>query len=281
MAILESIQIFYKDLRTYVCVFEPHHPPKGLIIFVHGLGEHIRRYDEQFLYFNSQGFAVISADLIGHGRSEGKRGVWSSLDTQYEVINGMIDLASKTFPDVPMLLYGHSMGGNLAAGYVCSHHVPFKGMILTGSAIITPKDMPKLILRLVQASPGWIKNIVIPNGLHLKSLCSDAEVVKKYKADPLVHDRISLGSGTSLLVNAHRIMEAKEMPSYPILLMHGGKDTITLPEGTIRLKQKWNHAELKIWPELLHEIHNEPNKKEIWDYTLTWMNKVLGEKNLL
>lgn len=274
MAIHESIEVLPAPIKVYFVQYLPAVSPKGLIILVHGLGEHVRRYDEQMNYFNQHGFVVLSADLVGHGRTEGRRGLWSSMEENYNIIDLMFKKASTSFPGLPVYLYGHSMGGNIAARYSCLKRPSINGLILTGPAIKTPKDLPRFLVNVVMNAPAWIKKIVLSNGLDLKSLCTDEAIVKKYTSDPLVHDRISVGAGATIFDNAYELLSQEWQAPFPVLLMHGGKDRITLPSGTEALKQKWKgQIELKIWPEMLHEIHNEKSKKEVWDYILGWINK--------
>ena len=270
----ESIHIFNGNNKTYVYSTSIEQS-KALIILIHGLGEHVRRYDEQIKYFGDHMYSVLTADLVGHGRSEGKRGVWNDIEEHYKVIDGLFSLAKKENPSLPIILFGHSMGGNLAAGYVTSRKPNLTGLILTGSAIKTPKDMPLPILKTVINAPAFLKNIVISNGLNLKSLCNDASIIEKYIKDKLVHDRISLGAGAVILNNAITILSTPFSSPYPVLIMHGQKDTITFPSGSSALAAYWNgDITLKIMSGMLHEIHNEPDKKMVWDEMISWMNKI-------
>lgn len=276
MQSFESIHIYNENLKTYVFSNTPQ-KVKATILLVHGLGEHVRRYNEQINYFAEKGFSCIGADLKGHGRSEGNRGVWNSVEEHYKVIDGVFNITKDQNPGIPIFLYGHSMGGNLAAGYVLSRHPTISGLILTGSAIKTPKDLPPSLIKMMLSAPKFIQNIIIPNGLNLKSLCNDPDIVDRYKKDPLVHDRISLLAGATLLNNAFDILDTPFSSPYPVLIMHGKKDTITLPKGSSALAAHWNgDITLKLWPGMLHEIHNEPEKKMVWDDMISWMNKVIS-----
>jgi len=275
MAIIESIRILESSTKVYFAQFKPGKKPKGVILLVHGLGEHLRRYDEQLLYFNEEGYAIIGADLIGHGRTEGPRGSWVSMESNYTIIRELFDQARLEYPQVPVYLYGHSMGGNIAARYCLLKNPNLQGLILTGPAIKTPKDLPYILVKAVQRAPAMIKNIRISNGLNLKSLCSDETIVKLYLSDPLVHDRISLGAGASIFENAHILLNQAWTPPYPVLMMHGAKDQITLPAGTEALKNHWGPLpELKIWADMLHEIHNEKGKHAVWQYIIEWLNGI-------
>jgi alpha-beta hydrolase superfamily lysophospholipase len=277
MALIESIRILESESTTKI--YFVHHIPAGIVkavvVLVHGLGEHIRRYDEQLFYFNERGVAVMGADLIGHGRTEGQRGSWISMESNYKIIKELITLAHEEYPNLPVYLYGHSMGGNIAARYCVLKNPSIQGLILTGPAIKTPKDLPYFMVKGVLAAPAWIKNIRISNGLNLKSLCSVEAVVSQYLSDPLVHNRISLGAGATIFENAYSLLNDSWTPPYPVLLMHGAQDQITLPAGTESLKNHWGTgAELKIWTGMLHEIHNEKEKLKVWQSMLDWLERI-------
>ncbi|MEP7321655.1 MAG: lysophospholipase [Saprospiraceae bacterium] len=272
----ESIHIYNENLKTYV-FSSTAQKSKATVLLIHGLGEHIRRYDEQINYFAEKGFSFAGADLKGHGRSEGNRGVWNNVEEHYKVIDGVFNTAKEQNPNVPIFLYGHSMGGNLAAGYVLSRYPDISGLLLTGSAIKTSKDLPVPLVKMMLSAPKFIQNIIISNGLNLKSLCNDPDIVDRYKKDPLVHDRISLLAGATLLNNSFDILNTPFTSPYPVLIMHGKKDTITLPKGSTALAAHWNgDITIKLWPGMLHEIHNEPEKKMVWDDMISWMNKALS-----
>ncbi len=274
MALSEYYQVISNNRKTYFAEWACDQP-KAILILVHGLGEHIRRYDEQFYYFNLQQIACLSADLKGHGRSEGPRGVWHSIEDHFEVIDKLIKEANEKYKGLPLILYGHSMGGNIAAGYVIDKRPTINGLILTGSAIKTPKDLPLFLLNTVLSCPSFIKNTIIPNGLNLKSLCSDQKIVELYKSDPLVHDRVSLEAGAIILKNAQNLMQYKVENNYPVLLMHGENDIICYPSGTKLLQEVFTKKViLKFWPDMLHEIHNEKDKLQVWDYMLHWINQI-------
>ena len=274
MAVSEYYQVISNNRKTYFAEWACDQP-KAIVILVHGLGEHIRRYDEQFNYFNLHHIACLSADLKGHGRSEGARGVWHSIEDHYEVIDTLIKESNEKYKGLPLIVYGHSMGGNIAAGYVIDKRPTINGLILTGSAIKTPKDLPLFLINILLKCPAFIKNTIIANGLNLKSLCSDQNVVELYKSDPLVHDRISLEAGAIILKNAWNLMQYKVENNYPVLLMHGENDTICYPSGTKLLQEIFTKkVTQKFWPNMLHEIHNEKDKVQVWEYMLHWINQI-------
>jgi acylglycerol lipase len=274
MSVSEYYHVTSTTRKTYFAEWKSPHP-KAIIILIHGLGEHIRRYDDQFNYFNSHHITCLSADLPGHGRSEGPRGVWNTIEDHYAVIDKLVEIAILKYPGLPLILYGHSMGGNIAAGYVIDKRPKINGLILTGSAIKTPKDLPVFIINTVLSAPRFIQNKVMSSGLNLKSLCTDQNIVEKYKTDPLIHDRVSLGAGAVILKNAQNLMQYKVDNNFPVLLMHGENDKICYPSGTKLLQEVFTKkVVLKYWPGMLHEIHNEKNKVQVWNYMIDWMNQL-------
>jgi alpha-beta hydrolase superfamily lysophospholipase len=100
-------------------------------------------------------------------------------------------------------------------------------------------------------------------------------VVEKYKSDPLVHDRISVSLFHSAMSAAANSLAGAGELKVPLLLLHGSDDKISSPEGSRIFASKTSLAELKIWEGGYHELHNEPFKKEVFDFILNWINKKL------
>ena len=91
---------------------------KGVILVTHGMGEHALRYAEMARYFTEAGFAVVAFDIRGHGSSEGKRGHTPSYDLLMDDIERVYDKVKSDYPDAPVVLFGHSMGGNLILNFL-------------------------------------------------------------------------------------------------------------------------------------------------------------------
>ena len=110
-------------------------PPqyRGIICIVHGFGEHGGRYAHVADFFNKQGYAVLAIDNRGHGKTEGKRGHTPSFDSYLDDIDVFLTETKQRLKDVPMFLYGHSMGGNLTLNYVIRRKPTIlRGLVVTG-----------------------------------------------------------------------------------------------------------------------------------------------------
>ena len=91
--------------------------PNHVVVLIHGIGEHAGRFARVADHFNKEGIAVVSMDLRGHGRTEGKRGHCAPRAEVLKDIDALIEYTQKLYPGVPLVMYGHSMGGNITLDY--------------------------------------------------------------------------------------------------------------------------------------------------------------------
>jgi alpha-beta hydrolase superfamily lysophospholipase len=120
--------------------------------------------------------------------------------------------------------------------------------------------MKKLIPGLIQQS-----------GLNINHISHDKTVVEKYKADPLVHDKVSVRLFAGALTAAKNSLTHASELKIPVLILHGSDDMITSPEGSREFAGKTNMVKLKIWDGGYHELHNEPFKDEVFKYIIDWI----------
>lgn len=248
---------------------------KAVICLVHGLGEHCRRYDHMAKFYADHGFAMLGFDHAGHGRTESTRG-HATMDGLYNGIKLLLKEAGQRYPGRPVVLYGHSMGGNLVLNYLFRNKPKVAAVAVTGSWIKLGEEPPKLLEWI-----GRLMKFILPTGgrsneLDASMISRNKEEVKAYVDDPLVHDRVSFGMGISLLDAGRWLDKYKGKVDVPLLLMHGGGDLVTSPVGSKNLAARLNgDVTHKEWPGLYHEIHNEDEKGEVFEYTLQWMNTAL------
>jgi alpha-beta hydrolase superfamily lysophospholipase len=256
--------------------WKPQTEPRGVVALVHGLGEHIDRYQHVANALNAAGFAMLGFDLPGHGRSGGPRGHASYADILGD-IDRLLQEADKRYPGKPCFLYGHSMGGALVLYYTLKRRPDLQGVISSAPGLATgvPIASSKLFLAKVlsRLAPGY----TMDNGLDLTYLSTDQAVIKAYKADPLVHPKISARLGNDLLSTGDWIFaHAGEFP-LPLLLFQGAGDRIVSVAFNTRFaravpKEKVTY---KLWEGLYHEAHNEPEQQNVIQYIIDWMEKRL------
>ncbi len=250
--------------------------PKAVLALVHGLGEHIDRYDHLAAFFNSNGIAVEGFDHRGHGQSGGKRGHSPSVEAMLGDIDLLLADIGKKYKDVPVFLYGHSMGGNLVLNHTLRKKSNIVGTIATGPWIQLALKPSAFMVGLGKLFRNILPGLTQPNGLDVNHISTDPEEVEKYANDPLVHDKISTALGMGLMDSGNWLNEYKAEPPIPMLIMHGGGDQITSAPASesfaLRLGSK---VSFKKWDGLYHEIHNEKIQEEIFQYTLDWLNGVV------
>jgi alpha-beta hydrolase superfamily lysophospholipase len=266
-------------LEMFSQSWEPEGSPKAIVSFVHGLGDHSGRFAHVGRAFTKAGFVLSGLDLRGHGKSGGQRGHFPSLDAAMNDIHQQIRQGSEKFPGLPVFLYGHSLGGLLVLNYATYHKHTLSGVIASGAGLRSPVLEQKAKVTLSKVLGGLLPTITIPTGLEAEDISRDPEVVRVYKADPLVHDVATLSTarvGTSAVDRA--FAHAAEFPS-PLLIMHGAADKLTYPRGSqeFAVLVPGNYT-LKLWDGLYHELHNEPEQDEVFAYMIDWMNAQLRNK---
>jgi acylglycerol lipase len=252
--------------------------PKAVICLVHGIGEHSTRYAHVAEAFSKAGYVLFGADLRGHGKSEGPRGHFPSIDAIVLDIDNILDHARSRYPDLPLILYGHSLGGILVLYYGLRQKPDVKGIIATSSGLRTALEKQPAKIMAAKILGSLIPGISLPTGLDKNAISQDKEVVAAYSADPLVHDRMSLGFGKIMLgVIRWTFDHAKEF-SLPLLLMHGKSDTIAYPSGSIEIAALVKeNCKLVLWENGWHELHNEPFKEDVFKTMISWMDGLLAK----
>jgi acylglycerol lipase len=270
-----------KDGTTFfIQGWEPNHSePKGLIALIHGLGEHTARYIHVGKAMTDAGYALVGFDLRGHGKSGGPRGHASSLDSYIQDIHQFFKFLVHRYPDIPHFLYGHSLGGLLALAYAIQYGGELKGVMVTGAALRSSLQEQKAKVAMVKVLGSFLPAVTIQSGLDPTTISRDPEVVQTYINDPLVHYSTSLGFGKAVL-NAIDLCfaRAKEFP-VPLLMIHGKEDRLTYPSGSedfARLvKEAGGDVTLRLWDHLYHEVHNEPEKAEVFKLMIEWLDEHL------
>jgi alpha-beta hydrolase superfamily lysophospholipase len=267
-------------INFYMQGWEPEDgKPKAVVGLVHGLGEHSGRYAHVGAAYTKAGYALTSFDLRGHGRSGGSRGHFPSLDAVMRDIRQFFAQIGQRYPGKPQFLYGHSLGGLLALAYSLRFREGLKGAIVTGPGLRSALQEQKAKLAMVNMLGPLLPTLTVPCGLETAAISRDPQVVEKYRQDPYVHDKTSLGLGKSgLEAIAYCFAHAAEYP-IPLLLMHGAADTITYPSGSEAFadlaKTSNRDITVKLWSGLYHEIHNEPEQAEVFKTGIEWLSRHL------
>jgi alpha-beta hydrolase superfamily lysophospholipase len=272
----EQSWISFDDTNIYAVIWQPVDPPKAVIAFLHGHGTHCRRYDEWFGAFVNSGFAVISFDLRGHGRSGGKQGTIHRYSEYLEDAALLVRKARENFRGLPLVLYGHSMGATILLSY------------LQGA-----KELPEMAifasawLELVQP-PGkfkslaiWLADSLIPQatiktGLKAKDFAPPTENEPLKAKDPLMHKRISARCFREVQ-RACKNIGPDNMPiTIPLLFMHGTNDRVSTAAASKNLaKSIAGKITYREWENGPHQLHAWDQNDKVTAFTIRWINDQL------
>ncbi|WP_426111699.1 lysophospholipase [Massilia sp. PWRC2] len=246
---------------TRLHVLDAMLPPgqaRGSIVIMHGLGEHSGRYQALTQFLNGCGLSVRCYDHRGHGRSEGRRADVIHGDPMLQDAQIVIDDFASRY-SMPPFLFGHSMGGLFAARFALSARAPLRGLILSSPALALRLGRAQLaLLKVAEVLVPWLG---LPNGLNPADLCHSAAIVDAYRADPLVHRRISARLLRSMLDSIADCQQYAASMSLPTLLLVAGSDRAVDPAGALCFFDKLppEYRSLQLFPHMYHEIFNEPD----------------------
>ncbi len=251
-------------LRTWDAVGTP----RGTVVLVHGLGEHIGRYDHVATALAAEGWGVVGYDHRGHGHSGGPRG---GLATADDLLQDLATVIDHVRTEGPLVVLGHSVGGAVAGRFVAEGlapepapwYRPVDALVMTSPALDLGMNPAQrgLLAVLGPVAP----NLGVGNGLEPEWVSRDPAVVHAYEDDPLVHDRVT-AKLVRFLLNAGRIVvERGRSWKVPTLLLWAGADRVVSPAGSAAFADAApdDVVASKEYPGWFHEILNEPEKAEV------------------
>jgi alpha-beta hydrolase superfamily lysophospholipase len=248
---------------------------RGVVVIVHGLGEHVARHAHVAARLNAAGWYVLGPDQRGHGASEGPRGALGQADDFLADLALVIDLA-RTRSDGPLVLLGHSLGGLIASRFV-----------LGTPGVAWRRDVDALVMSSPALDPGMnafqkgllallgpiAPNLAVNNGLKPAWISRDPAVVRAYRADPLVHDRVTPRLARFIVDGGVAVRAAAAAWRVPTLLMWAGSDRCVAPAGSAAFAAAAPRELVRTreFKPLFHEIFNEPEQGEVLGVLTAWL----------
>lgn len=255
--------------REWTCGSEP----KGIVLLVHGLGEHCERYNKLGSVLNQAGYDLSSIDLPSHGRSDGKRGHIDAFSDFNKAVLQLHSLIRDAHPNTAIHLLGHSMGGLIASSVLLEHQDKFSSALLSGAAIQSPQEPPSWQVSLIRTIAKFAPKLGML-ALDASGISKDSAVVDDYMNDPLVNKgKLSAGFLSEMFATMNHVKDNAGTINLPLLIMHGSDDVMTAPAGSQLLYDtiSSNDKSLKIYSGLLHEIFNEPEVDIVHFDVLNWL----------
>lgn len=251
----------------------PAEPPVAALIIVHGLGEYSDRYQHVAQYFTERNLAVFALDLRGHGRSGGQRGHVERFQNYLDDVTALINFAKETTPNIPLFLMGHSMGGLIVLNYALKTPQNIAAVVSSAPGLRARMKVPGWKVTLASLMSNLAPKLSMPNGIDPINLSHDTENVAAYIADPLVHDKVSARWYTEFVNTGEWVLQHAKSMNVPTLVLQGGADPIVDPSGARDFFEGMTIADKKHieYPNLYHEILNEPEKLTVLNDIEAWL----------
>ncbi|XP_031238370.1 monoglyceride lipase isoform X4 [Mastomys coucha] len=240
--------------------WKPSGTPKALIFVSHGAGEHCGRYDELAQMLKGLDVLVFAHDHVGHGQSEGERMVVSDFQVFVRDVLQHVDTIQKDYPDVPIFLLGHSMGGAISILVAAERPTYFSGMVLISPLVLANPESAST-LKVLAAK---LLNFVLPNlslgRIDSSVLSRNKSEVDLYDSDPLVcRAGLKVCFGIQLLNAVSRVERAMPRLTLPFLLLQGSADRLCDSKGAYLLMESSRSQDktLKMYEGAYHVLHKE------------------------
>lgn len=268
-----------------VKLFTSVHPvrsPQGVILLAHGLGEHSGRYGHVIHRLQERHLSVVRFDWRGHGRSEGKRGHAPNYRTLLDDLSLMFRRTRERFPETPIILMGHSLGGNIVANWLLRRRdeaINVHGVVLSSTWFTLTKQPPALKVFIVSTLSRIFPRLMIPAGLRPKKLTRNPIAIAAYENDTLVHKKASVRLVTDAYYAGLWALEHAHEFTFPLLAVHGTADSVTNPAGTALFAERAPNSTLILYEDYVHEPHNEPEWTIVVDDIGNWISNLLAQQD--
>ena len=244
----------------------------AFIVLIHGLGEHSGRFEVWARKFNAYNYAVCVLDLPGHGLSYGKRGYIHKFSDFYKVIDLFIEQVRKDFPEKSITLYGHSMGGNILTNYVLKRKPAVKAMILSSPWLklaVKPNVFKYFLSKLMYKIYPQFHDKTNLNPAFISRI---PEEIEKYKADKLVHGRITPALFFPLYLKGIKMVERAKEFYLPTLVFHGSEDNLTSHDASRKFASGNDKMDFISMEGGYHELHHDICREELFEKIIDWLS---------
>jgi alpha-beta hydrolase superfamily lysophospholipase len=239
----------------------------------HGLGEHAGRYKDSAAAMARRGMGTFALDLRGHGQSQGQRGHVDAWSQWTDDISAFVrEVESQVEGEVVPL--GHSFGGAaMLSTAIAGRLSNTKRFIVSSPALKVKVVLPQWKVNLGRMASRVMPRLAMSNEVDAGTLSRIPEVVDAYRADPLVHSKIS----SRLFMEWQRatqdvLVHAAEIKQ-PFLILAGTNDQLIDPAGSEELHElASNTSELHLLPGRYHEPFNDVGRDEVFDIIEKWLS---------
>jgi len=253
--------------------WEPDGDPWAVAEIVHGLGEHGGRYQTVATALAGAGIDTWAYDHRGNGGSGGPRGYVERFSQLYDDLGERLAAIRALHPRKPLVLYGHSLGGLIALGYVLSDPPRALPDLLVLSAPGLDDNLPGWQRPMARAFVRIVPRLKVANGVPKGGLSRDPSVEARMEADPLSAGSSTVQFGAEAFAEQDRVREllpAIESLPIPTYVLHGSADPVVPVESSAILGGKGNVTR-RVHEGLRHECHHEPEHEDVLAEVVAWI----------
>jgi acylglycerol lipase len=261
--------------RTGLARLERRWPASGTPVaalgLIHGINEHSGRYGAVGEALAAGGIDVLAIDLRGHGGSGGRRGDIGSFDDFLDDVEDL--LAERRQLGVPVVLFGHSLGGLICTVYAESDRPQPDLLVLSAPALLA--TVPGALRAAAGLLGRLAPTLAMPNTIRPELLSRDPEVGRRYLDDPLRVRRNSTRLGREIFTTMVRATAGLGRIRVPTRVIHGSADRLVPPEASAGFEGRPDTTRV-LYDGLRHECHNEPEGPEVLADLVTWIRGQVG-----
>ncbi len=244
--------------------------PWASVLIVHGLAEHSGRYEHVGAQMAAAGLDVHAFDQRGFGGSGGPRASIDRWSQIHDDLEERLLAVRSVAPSRPLVLYGHSLGGLIALGYVLDGRAQPDLLVVSAPAIAA--NLPLIPRLAVSVLKRVAPNTMLKNTFDADVLSRDPGVGRRYVDDPLNQHRTTAQFAHAALAEQRRVSASLDRLSVQTLVIHGGLDTL-VPTASSEVCEGLPGVARKVYPELRHEVHNEPEGETVVREIIAWVRE--------
>ncbi|MFW5784527.1 MAG: alpha/beta hydrolase [Spirochaetota bacterium] len=261
----DGTHLFFRSVRPQ--------DPKGVIVIVHGYGEHSGRYVATMQRFAEGGYAVYCMDLRGFGRNTTLLGYLRDSSEIVSDLSLLTELAAREVPERGTTLLGHSMGGLIALKQLLEHQGAYDAAITSGPALLPPPNTSKTVIALAGLLSRIVPRVPVSQMEKAKGTRNE-EVLEHDRIDPLFYDGgFRARTGHELLKLQVEVTGRLGEITIPLLALHGEGDLLIDPRATEILYEGVGSEDKTkvVFPVLYHEVLNEPEREIVFVKIFEWL----------
>ena len=241
----------------------PKDTPKAVMALVHGFGEHSGRYWQMAEHLNANEIAVVALDLHGHGNTPGRRGGIKNYEDFRADLAALLAMTRQHYPETPLVLYGHSMGGGIVLDYGL-HMKDSLPTIASAPLILLTTPVPKILRFLVKVLAKVHPKGSLTTPIDSTRITNLPEEQVKHGEDELRHGTMSYPLAVDIVEVGKVIAAQAASWDQPLLLMHSKADQLTSFEASKKFSEAAKQTEFHGFETSQHEMHNDAPRDKVY-----------------